>query len=59
VSEFEWRYRSESGYGTGPGDEAAIERLSRAVQRTEVYMIGAQSDTGITTDVLLHLDDWR
>lgn len=62
MSDFKYPFRTESGYGTSPGDEADIEALSRAVQKTEIYMsrdpvlIG---HGGITTDTLVNLSDIR
>ncbi len=69
MSEFQFPYRSQSGYGTGPDDEAAIERLSRAVQHVELVVLQPKRhrvksnvllERGqIASDVVLNLGDWR
>ncbi len=65
MSEFVYPYDTQSGYGTGPGDEAAIERLAAAVQQTEIVLaadgfgIPSPGAEQIATDKLENLSDWQ
>jgi len=68
MSEFVYPFATQSGYGTGPGDEAAIERLAAAVEDTEIvlayepfegYGIPSVGAEQIATDVVVNIDDWR